>query len=295
MIDQRGQRGASDDHGVVARRRKRLAASLAHEENAGRDRLSPAKGSAGGGRGTRRNYPHRRQVDAPLRLEEERKGSGLLHWFRPSPRVNASSWGKSPSKKSRTSTAALGVPRVPANWYPGNPKEGVMLQKTISAASWSFGKIFRRMNLLWFGAMLLSSPTLARECYWDGSSPICRGRCPADYDTVQVKACLNGFKVKCCEKLKSTTYEDFPAHPAPQAKAKPCPQGLVWRERFDGDTVCVLPGERDANRRKRGLSVGGATACPQGLVWREQFDGDTVCVTPLERDANRRRRGLPVH
>ncbi|MCK1386332.1 hypothetical protein [Bradyrhizobium sp. 21] len=82
------------------------------------------------------------------------------------------------------------------------------------------------------------------------------------------------------------------AKPAPQTNAGLCPQGLVWRERFDGDTVCVLPGERDANRRKRGLSVGAATACPQGLVWRERFDGDTVCVTPLERDENRRRRGL---
>jgi hypothetical protein len=74
--------------------------------------------------------------------------------------------------------------------------------------------------------------------------------------------------------------------------ARYCPSGLVWRERFDGDTVCVLPGERDANRRNRGLSVGAASACPSGLVWRERFDGDTVCVTPLERDENRRRRGL---
>lgn len=74
--------------------------------------------------------------------------------------------------------------------------------------------------------------------------------------------------------------------------AAPCPSGLVWRERFDGDTVCVLPGERDANRRNRGLSTGPASACPSGLVWRERFDGDTVCVTPLERDTNRKRRGL---
>src|SRR5262249_17054747 len=37
-----------------------------------------------------------------------------------------------------------------------------------------------------------------------------------------------------------------------------------------------------------------AALCRSGLVWRERFDGDTVCVTPAERDANRRRRGLPV-
>lgn len=71
-----------------------------------------------------------------------------------------------------------------------------------------------------------------------------------------------------------------------------CPSGLVWRERFDGDTVCVLPGERDANRRGRGLATGPASACPPGLVWRERFDGDTVCTSPIERDANRQRRGL---
>jgi hypothetical protein len=79
--------------------------------------------------------------------------------------------------------------------------------------------------------------------------------------------------------------------PAPQAATR-CPSGLVWRERFDGDTVCVLPGERDENRRRRGLAIGQASLCPSGLVWRERFDGDTVCVTPLERDENRRRRGL---
>ena len=80
-------------------------------------------------------------------------------------------------------------------------------------------------------------------------------------------------------------------HPTARVAAR-CPSGLVWRERFDGDTVCVLPGERDENRRKRGLATAPASQCPSGLVWRERFDGDTVCVTPLERDANRRRRHL---
>jgi hypothetical protein len=86
-----------------------------------------------------------------------------------------------------------------------------------------------------------------------------------------------------------------PPKPTPpsSAQAQPCPSGLVWRERFDGDTVCVTPGERDDNRRRRGLPV-SVSNCPAGLVWREQYDGDTFCVTPVERDANRRRRGLPV-
>ena len=44
--------------------------------------------------------------------------------------------------------------------------------------------------------------------------------------------------------------------------------------------------------RPRRTAAGGGAPCPSGLVWRERFDGDTVCVTPLERDTNRRRRGL---
>lgn len=102
-----------------------------------------------------------------------------------------------------------------------------MLQKLTSAVLLPFGKIFFcRVGILWFGAMLLSSPTIARECFWDGSSPICRGRCPAGYDTVKVKACLNGFKVQCCEKLGSVTndgpddpYRPVPQTPAPQTQA----------------------------------------------------------------------------
>jgi hypothetical protein len=140
-------------------------------------------------------------------------------------------------------------------------------------------------------------PVAAASCFWDGTSPICRGKCPSGYNTVEVKACLNGFKVKCCEQTGSTTSDGggHPYVPANKPAATACPSGLVWRERFDGDTICVLPGERDANRRKRGLPVEQAQACPSGLVWRERFDGDTVCVTPLERDANRKRRGLPVN
>ena len=44
-----------------------------------------------------------------------------------------------------------------------------------------------------------------------------------------------------------------------------------------------------------GQRPGSAAPCPSGLVWRERFDGDTVCVSPAERDQNRRNRGLPVN
>src|SRR5581483_1833956 len=133
------------------------------------------------------------------------------------------------------------------------------------------------------------------NCHWDGAAPFCNGSCTDGFVETKRKACVTGHKVYCCEPMGSTT-SDGPGQPYTPATtpAAPCPSGLVWRERFDGDTVCVLPGERDANRRRRGLPVGQASACPSGLVWRERFDGDTVCVTPPERDANRRRRGLPV-
>lgn len=140
-----------------------------------------------------------------------------------------------------------------------------------------------------------TGPASAQQCFWDGTPPFCAGSCPSGYNVTKKQACLSGHKVLCCEKLGSQTSDGpgQPYLPARTTPARPCPTGLVWRERFDGDTVCVTPGERDNNRRRRGLPV-AVSACPPGLVWREQFDGDTFCVTPTERDANRRRRGLPV-
>jgi hypothetical protein len=43
------------------------------------------------------------------------------------------------------------------------------------------------------------------SCFWAGTSPICRGQCPRGYKTVAVsgKGCLNGYKVKCCEPVRS--------------------------------------------------------------------------------------------
>jgi hypothetical protein len=55
-----------------------------------------------------------------------------------------------------------------------------------------------------------------------------------------------------------------------------CESGYVWRERFDGDTACVIPDERF--RLEDGT-------CRSGYVWRDRFNGDNVCVTPAERAA----------
>jgi hypothetical protein len=64
-------------------------------------------------------------------------------------------------------------------------------------------------------------------------------------------------------------------------KAKPklkqaarCAPGLVWRERFEGDSVCVPPDQR--------FKLANGT-CRSGYVWRDSFPGDGVCVTPAQR------------
>ena len=81
--------------------------------------------------------------------------------------------------------------------------------------------------------------------------------------------------------------------PAVSAQAKRCPSGLVWAERWEGDTRCVSVSERNLNRRNRGLPpVGTVARCRPGLVWAEEWEGDTRCVTPAERDVNRAKRGL---
>ena len=61
-----------------------------------------------------------------------------------------------------------------------------------------------------------------------------------------------------------------------EATAGPCPSGLVWRDRFEGDGVCVPPSQR--------WKMEDGT-CRAGYVWRDSFPGDGVCVTPARRAA----------
>ena len=75
--------------------------------------------------------------------------------------------------------------------------------------------------------------------------------------------------------------------------AAACPSGLVWAERWEGDTHCVSVSERNLNRKNRGLpAVGTVAKCRPGLVWAEEWEGDTRCVTLSERSVNRAKRGL---
>ena len=78
----------------------------------------------------------------------------------------------------------------------------------------------------------------------------------------------------------------------PVAAQQVCPQGLVWREAYPGDVVCVIPPARAqaaqdnaaaAARRQPGGGAYGPTTCLPGFVWREAKPDDLVCVTPYIR------------
>jgi hypothetical protein len=68
-----------------------------------------------------------------------------------------------------------------------------------------------------------------------------------------------------------------------------CKPGLVWREAYPGDKVCVTGSSRQravADNRDRNLRhVQGSDTCIQGFVWREASKGrnpaveDHTCVT----------------
>jgi len=122
---------------------------------------------------------------------------------------------------------------------------------------------------------ILATPVQA-ACRWDGTFPFCAGECKAD--EIQVlgseygggggipnsgQVCATGTKVYCCKR---------------------CPSGLVWRDRFKGDALCVTPDER--YRLEDGT-------CRSGYVWRDTFPGDLVCVTPAERAAAKAKAPPP--
>jgi hypothetical protein len=71
--------------------------------------------------------------------------------------------------------------------------------------------------------------------------------------------------------------------------ANTCASGYVWRNAYDGDTVCVDPSQRDqaaADNASGASRVDPANppSCLSGYVWRDAYDGDAVCVEPWVRD-----------
>jgi hypothetical protein len=78
----------------------------------------------------------------------------------------------------------------------------------------------------------------------------------------------------------------------PVASQQACRQGLVWREAYPGDVVCVTPNVRAqaaqdnaaaTARRQPGGGAYGPNTCLPGFVWREAKPDDLVCVTPYVR------------
>jgi hypothetical protein len=70
-----------------------------------------------------------------------------------------------------------------------------------------------------------------------------------------------------------------------------CKPGLVWREAYVGDVVCVTPERRqriwDENGQGPSRRLPNSKMCKPGYVWREARPGDIVCVTPESRALTR--------
>lgn len=63
-----------------------------------------------------------------------------------------------------------------------------------------------------------------------------------------------------------------------------CRQGLVWREAFRGDFVCVTPESRSQAAREN-ADPAHAEPCQPGYVWREAIPTDHICVLVARRTA----------
>jgi hypothetical protein len=93
------------------------------------------------------------------------------------------------------------------------------------------GFIVRVGSQLLVGLVVLAAvsvqagPVNARECFWDGTPPICRGQCPRGYETVKVQGCLSGRRVYCCEPLGSISGSRSPAPISRETEAE------TWRIR----------------------------------------------------------------
>jgi hypothetical protein len=83
------------------------------------------------------------------------------------------------------------------------------------------------------------------------------------------------------------------AAPAAMPGAVACQPGLVWRQTWTSDYVCVTPADQQLNAAYNAwwpytISPNGGAygpyTCRQGYVWREAIPYDLVCVPPSVRD-----------
>ncbi|MEN3336471.1 MAG: hypothetical protein V7647_147 [Acidobacteriota bacterium] len=110
---------------------------------------------------------------------------------------------------------------------------------------------------------------------------------------------MRTFKLACAAAL-STSYVLAAQPAAGQRPPLPgevrtdggCSPGLIWRQAFTGDHLCVTPAARrivaldnmsDRPRHRTGFAGVILAECLEGFVWRDARPGDTVCVSPAER------------
>lgn len=68
------------------------------------------------------------------------------------------------------------------------------------------------------------------------------------------------------------------------ASTAQCRPGLVWREAFPGDVVCVTPEVRDRTATENAEASLHVAYCKPGYVQRNAARGDRTCVTREEHD-----------
>ena len=88
-----------------------------------------------------------------------------------------------------------------------------------------------------------------------------------------------------------------PLHAQSKCSSGPdqCKAGMVWRDAFANDHVCVTPAARtqaakdnvEASKRRNPSGAYGPNTCIAGYVWREASPADQVCVGGAERDQAR--------
>src|SRR4051794_12251331 len=108
-----------------------------------------------------------------------------------------------------------------------------------------------------------SAETFYRNCHWDGSGPICEGRCAPERDEVArrstTQGCLTGRKLYCCQKMGSISQPQGGRECTPARYGTPgCPYPSFGSAR----RVCP-PGTRGYWPRCR--RIAGAT-CGSGMT-----------------------------
>lgn len=160
-------------------------------------------------------------------------------------------------------------------------------------------------------AVTASCPAGSVATYWRGMETVCMkaASCASGYTVSGTSCCPPGMATPsgvCCPagqppeanglcrpNRAAETPNVVTAAPesTPPSVTQACPSGLVPREAFAGDRVCVTRAEHD---QVIADNLAGPTrskpdgTCVRGYVWREARPSDHVCVLPEIRTQTRR-------